>query len=74
MLLRLAELPQDDVALDRRDVVDEQDPVEVVDLVLNALGQQPVGVDLADLVFLVQVADADPRRPLIARRLILRGD
>ena len=44
------ELAQDDVALQRRDVVDEERAFEVIHLVLDAGGQQPFGLQLADLV------------------------
>src|SRR5260221_9715836 len=38
--LRLGELAQDDVALQRRDVVDEQHALQVIHLVLDDGGQQ----------------------------------
>src|SRR5487761_5863 len=62
--LGLAELAQDDVALQRRDVVDEQHAVEMVDLVLDASGEQALGLELADFVLRVEIAYADRRRPL----------
>src|SRR5690348_5483696 len=62
--LGLAEFAQDDAALQRRDMVDEQHAVEMVDLVLDAGGEQALGFELADLVLLVEIAQADGRRPL----------
>src|SRR5947209_19132164 len=48
--LRLGQFAQDHAALQRRDVVDEQGAVEMVDLVLDAGGEDACRVDLADLV------------------------
>src|SRR5262249_3535463 len=48
--LRLQELAQDHVALERGDVVDEQDAVEMVHFVLDASGQQAVRRELAHLI------------------------
>ena len=42
----LGELAQHHVALQRREVIDEQHAVQMVDLVLQAGGEQPVGLDL----------------------------
>src|SRR5579863_866034 len=61
--LGLSELAQDDAALQRRNVVDEQHAVEVIDLVLDAGGEQALGIELADLVLLVEVAHAHRHRP-----------
>ena len=44
--LLLGQPAQDHVALQRRDVIDEQHAVEVVDLVLQAGGEQPLALDL----------------------------
>src|SRR6185312_1326986 len=62
--LRLGELAQDDVALQGRDVVDEQHAFEVVHLVLDAGRRQPAELDRAELVLVVEVAQLDRRRPL----------
>src|SRR5262245_65970199 len=48
-LLGLQELAQDHVALEGGDAIDEQDAVEMVHLVLHAGGEEPVGLQLADL-------------------------
>ena len=53
-LLGLGQAAQDDVALELRQVVDEQQAVQVVDLVLDALGEQAVGLEFT--------ASARPRR------------
>src|SRR5712691_9649668 len=45
-LRRLGELLEDAVALELGKVVDEQDAVEMVDLVLQAGGEEPIGLDL----------------------------
>ena len=42
--------------LQRREVVDEQDAVEMVDLVLHAAGEQALGLELALLAVLGQVS------------------
>src|SRR5689334_4208425 len=57
----LGELAQDHPALQRRDVVDKENAVEVIDLVLQAHREQPRRLYLADLVLVVEVAQADPR-------------
>src|SRR3546814_19656340 len=62
-LLRLQALAQDHVALQRRQVVDEENAVEVVHLMLDAGGQQALGVHLPDSVLAVEEAHADLRRP-----------
>ena len=61
--LLLGQPAHDHVALQRRQVIDEQHAVEMVDLVLQAGGEQAVGLDLAPRAGLVQVAHLDPRRP-----------
>src|SRR4051812_21600317 len=62
-LLRLQELAQDDVALQRREMIDEQDALEMIHLVLNTGREQTVGFELADLVLMVEVAHLDRGRP-----------
>src|SRR6516164_9091070 len=57
--LCLGELAQDHPTLDEGQVVNEQNPVEVFDLMLQASGEKPLGVHLADLVFLIQIAHSD---------------
>ena len=49
LLPGLQELAQDHVALERGDVVDEQDAIEMVDLVLHAGRQQTVAGQLLRL-------------------------
>src|SRR5579872_4324361 len=61
--LGLAELAQDDVALQRRDVVDEQHAIQMIDFVLDAGGDQTFGLELADFVLRVEIAHADRRGP-----------
>src|SRR5471030_842021 len=56
---RLGQLAQDDVALQRRDVVDEEDALEMIHLVLDDGREQPLGVQLANLVLMVEVAHPD---------------
>ena len=48
----------------RRDVIDEQHAFEMVHLVLDAGREQALGLDLADLVLLVEIAQPDRGRPL----------
>src|SRR4051812_23536844 len=52
------------VALQLRQIVDEQHAIEVVDLVLDAGGEQPVGVLLVHLAVEIGKAEADLRRAL----------
>src|SRR6476659_285165 len=61
---RLGELLDHPVALQLRQVVDEQHAVELVDLVLDAGREQSAGLDL--LLLAVEVAElhAHPVRPL----------
>src|ERR1700680_4827543 len=60
--LRFRQLAQNHPALEGRDVIDEQHTVEMVDLVLQAGGEEALGVDLADLVLVVEIAQPDRRR------------
>ncbi len=62
--LCLRELAQDHVALQRRDVIDEQNPVEMVDLVLDAGREQALRLDFADLVLVIEIAQPDLGRAL----------
>jgi hypothetical protein len=52
------------VALELRDVVDEEDAVEVVDLVLQHRGQKALGQDFSELAFAVEGAGAHGGGPL----------
>src|SRR5581483_5849976 len=52
------------VALQLRNVVDEQLAVEVIDLMLQAGGKDTSGIDLLQLAVPVKVAHADRGRPL----------
>src|SRR5882724_4682474 len=52
------------LALQPRQVVDEQHPVQVVHLMLDADGEQALGVLLDRLAGVGLVADLHPRRPL----------
>src|SRR5579863_6627704 len=63
LAFRLAQLAQDDVALQRRDVIDEERAFEMIDLVLDAGREQAFGMQFADLVLLVQIADFHLGRP-----------
>jgi hypothetical protein len=47
-----------------REIVHEQHAVEVIDLVLDAGGEQAVGVFLMHLAVEIGEAHAHPRRPL----------
>src|SRR5687768_2958315 len=67
ILALLLELLADARALELRQVVDEQLAVEMIDLVLNAHGEQPVGVELDLLAVAVQGTHADLLR---ARHLV----
>src|SRR5215469_13155169 len=53
------ELAQDHPTFQRRDMVDKEDAVEMIDLMLQAHSQQPRGLHLADLVLVVEIAHAD---------------
>src|SRR6266436_3601628 len=48
--LRFRQLAQDHPAFEGRDVIDEQHAGEMVDLMLQAGGEEALGVDLAELV------------------------
>ncbi len=52
----LQELAQDDVALQRRQVIDEQHAVKMVDLMLHAGGEQTLGGQFPRDVVLVEIA------------------
>src|SRR5690606_29551679 len=61
-LLQVALL--DALALQRRQIVDEQLALEVIHLVLDALREQPVRLELERLAVLVERPDLDPLGPL----------
>src|SRR5262245_8245922 len=63
-LRRLGEFLDDAVALELGQVIDEQHAVEVVDLVLQAGGEQPVRLDLMRLAVEIREANLHERRPL----------
>src|SRR5262249_49451858 len=54
-LCRFAELFHNAVALELGEMVDEQNSVEMIDLMLQTGGEKPVGLDLEQLSFQVQV-------------------
>src|SRR5258708_39532249 len=60
----LGELLNDALALELRNVVDEQHAVDVIDFVLNAGGEQAFGVFFVPLAFKVEVSDFGSCRPL----------
>src|SRR5919205_3513277 len=60
----LGELPDDQVALQLREVVDEEHAVEVIDLMLEADGEEPLGILLLKLPVVVDIAHPDARRTL----------
>src|SRR3974390_949556 len=60
---RLPEFPYHHVALELGDIVDEQHAVGMIDLVLQAGGEQALGFNLMLLAVQVQVLDAHFRRP-----------
>src|SRR6516165_4819510 len=57
--LCLGEFAQNHPTFDEGQVVDKQNSVEVFDLVLQASGEKPLGMQLTELVLLVQVAQSD---------------
>src|SRR5918992_694601 len=57
--LGLGQFAQDERALERRQVIGEQDAVEMIHLVLQTARQQPVGIDLPLQALAVEVAYAD---------------
>src|SRR6202011_5130623 len=61
--LCLGELAQDHSTLHQREMVDKKDAIEVLDLMLQAGGEEPLGVHLADLVLVVEIAQTDRGRP-----------
>src|SRR5438876_6785866 len=62
-LFRLHQFAQDDIALEGGQMVDEENSVEVVHLVLDAGCQQTLGLALADLVLMIEIAHLYGPRP-----------
>src|SRR5690606_32917249 len=60
----LGELPHHTVALELGQVIDEENAVEMVNLVLQAGGEQPVRLDLLLLAIEVEIAHPHTGRPL----------
>jgi hypothetical protein len=63
-LRRLGELLGDALALELRNVVDEQHAIDVIDFVLNAGGKQAFSIFVVRFAVKVEVSDFDPGRPL----------
>src|SRR3954454_7688751 len=61
---RLGEFFQHAVALQLREIIHEQHAVEMIDLVLNAGGEQALGILLVQLAVEIGEADPHPRRSL----------
>ena len=59
-LRRLGEFLDHAVALELRDVIDEQHAVEMVDLVLEQVASRPVGLDLLRLAVEIEIAAPSP--------------
>ena len=57
------DLARDHVALELRDMVDEQHAVQMVDFVLDALAQQILGFQLLFFALLIEIGQADALRP-----------
>src|SRR5512144_2465902 len=72
--LRLGQLAQDDAALQRRQVIDEQHPIKMIDLVLDALGEETVRLELPHDVVFVPIADAHPLGPRHLGKLIRKRE
>src|SRR5438046_10765593 len=72
--LGLGELAQDHAALQRRDVVDKQDAVEMIDLVLQTSCEEALRLDLADFVLVVKIAQPNLGRPLDIGLMIRQRD
>src|SRR5262245_66540181 len=59
---RLGEFLEHAVALELGQVIDEQNAVQVIDFVLQAGGEEAIGVDLARLSLAIEVFPLDLRR------------
>ena len=60
---RFGELLDDAIALEFGNVVDEQHPVEVIDLVLDAGGEQALGILFMQVAVEIELFDFHPCRP-----------
>src|SRR5688500_10976033 len=58
----LRKLPEDHVAAQGGEVIHEEDAVEMVDLVLQAAGEKPVGLDLVLHALAIEIAHTDGYR------------
>src|SRR5215469_4764781 len=67
---RLGELAQDHPAFEGREMVDKEDPVEVLDFMLQAGSEEPRRLHLADFVLVIEIAQPDLRRPRDLRILL----
>src|SRR5687767_567807 len=67
---RFGEFPHYQVAFQLREVIDEQNPVQVVDLVLDADGQKAIGFLFLRLAVVIDIAEPHARRPLHLRIII----
>src|SRR5260370_1511466 len=60
----LAEFLQNAVAFEAGQVIDEENPVQMIDLVLDARRENAVRLDFLPFAMAIEVSDADARRPL----------
>src|SRR6185437_14306853 len=63
LLFGLGKFTQDHTALHRGEMVDEQHAVEMIHLVLDAGREQVLGVEFADFVFIIEIAQLDRPGP-----------
>src|ERR1700751_1814571 len=63
-LRRLGEFLEHAVALELGQVIDEQNAVQVIDFVLQAGGEEPIGLDLARLSLTIEISHLHLRRTL----------
>src|SRR3954468_23503663 len=61
LLERLGEFLDDAIALELGNVVDKQHAVEMIDLMLDAGGEQTMRLDLVDVAVEIEIADFDLR-------------
>ena len=73
LALLLGKAAHDHVAPERRQVINKQDPIEMVDLVLKAGRQQAIRIDLLPRPCFVLIADLDPRPAELCRRTARAG-
>src|SRR5256885_14864353 len=72
LLLGLGEFLDNPVALEARDVVDEENAIQVVDLMLQAGGEKARGVNLLGLALAVEIAGIHLR--WAAHHVVIFGD